>query len=247
MGDVILVLGGTAEGRAVAQALLDRGISAMLSLAGRTRRPLTVGPVRSGGFGGVDALASYLREEGVSAVVDATHPFAASMTRNAVLACSQAGVPLLRLSRPGWSSHPLAELWEWVADHEEAAKAASGLRGPLLLTVGRLHTLDYVDCLGDRSVVARVAEAPGVLPPQWQLLCARGPFTLSGERELFAEYGFTGLVTKDSGGSLTEAKLWAAAEQQAAVVMIRRPEPPEDLSEVSTIEEVLDWLPRTAG
>lgn len=243
MGDVILVLGGTAEGRAVAQALLDRGISAMLSLAGRTRRPLTAGPVRSGGFGGVDGLAGYLRAEGVSTVVDATHPFAASMTRNAVLACAQVGVPLVRLTRPGWSNHPLAEQWLWVADHDEAAEAASRLGEPLLLTVGRLHTLDYVDRLGDRRVVARVAEPPsGVLPPEWQLLCARGPFTLAGERELLAEHGFTALITKDSGGSHTEAKLHAAAEQGAAVVMIRRPEPPEGLIEVSTIEEVLDWV-----
>lgn len=244
MGDVILVLGGTAEGRAVAQALLDRGIPAMLSLAGRTSRPLTVGPVRSGGFGGVDGLAAYLRAEGVSAVVDATHPFAESMTRNAFEASERMGVPLLRLARPGWTNHPLADQWHWVDDHEEAARAASALGEPLLLTVGRLHTLDYVDDLGDRRVVARVAEPPsGVLPPRWRLLCARGPFTLSGERELLAEHGITGLVTKDSGGSHTEAKLVAAAEQGATVVMIRRPKPPEGLSQVSTIEEVLDWLP----
>lgn len=244
MGDVILMLGGTAEGRAVAQALLDRGIPAMLSLAGRTSLPLTAGPVRSGGFGGVDGLADYLRAENVSAVVDATHPFAASMTRNAVQACTQVGVPLVRLARPGWSNHPLAEQWLWVAGHEEAAQVASELGEPLLLTVGRLHTLDYVDRLADRRVVARVAEPPsGVLPPDWQLLCARGPFTFSGEKELFAEHGFTGLIAKDSGGSHTEAKLEAAAEQGAAVVMIRRPEPPQDLIEVSTIEEVVDWLP----
>lgn len=252
MGVVILVLGGTSEGRAVAQALLETGRPAVLSLAGRTTQPLTVGPVRSGGFGGVDGLTAYLHAEGISAVVDATHPFAESMTHNAVQACRRTGVLLVRMGRPGWSDHPLARHWQWVDDHEQAARVVRelGERVPrelgqqVLLTVGRQHTLDYVNQLGDRRVVARVAEPPtGVLPPRWVLLCSRGPFTLTGERELLAEHDITVLVTKDSGGELTESKLHAAAERGATVVMIRRPGLPDGLTQVSSIDELLDWLP----
>ncbi|MGV8845963.1 cobalt-precorrin-6A reductase, partial [Tessaracoccus sp.] len=243
-GGVILVLGGTAEGRAVAQVLLDRGMPAMLSLAGRTSQPLTAGPVRSGGFGGVDGLAAYLRAEDVTAVIDATHPFAEAMTRHAVQACGQVGVPLVRLARPGWGAHPLAAQWHWVDGHAQAARATRELGGRVLLTVGRQHTLDYASDLGDRVVVARVAEPPtGVMPPPWVLLCARGPFVLAGERELLTEHGITVLVTKDSGGAHTEAKLLAAAEQGTSVVMIRRPVPPDGLTQVSTIDDVVDWLP----
>lgn len=243
MGGVILVLGGTAEGREVAQALLNRGTSAMLSLAGRTSQPLTVGPVRSGGFGGAAGLAAYLRSAGVRAVVDTTHPFAEAMTHHALLACNEVGVPLLRLARPGWSEHGLAGQWHWVNGHADAVVAVSELEGPILLTVGRQHTLDYAERLGDRRVVARVAEPPsGALPPRWVLLCARGPFTPEGERQLLSEHNINVVVTKDSGGSLTEAKLHAAAERQAAVVMIRRPKTPEGITVVSTTAQVLDWL-----
>ncbi|RMB61629.1 cobalt-precorrin-6A reductase [Tessaracoccus antarcticus] len=245
MGVVILVLGGTAEGRAVAQVLVDRGVPAVLSLAGRTSTPLTAGPVRSGGFGGVDGLAAYLLDGRVSAVVDATHPFAESMSRNAEQACSRLGVPLVRLARPGWFDHPLADTWHWVGDHSEAARAAHGLGGAVLLTVGRQHTLDYVTQLGECTVVARVAEPPpGLLPPRWLLLCARGPFTLAGERELLRRHAVTVLVTKDSGGEHTEAKLHAAAEQGVAVVVIRRPPPLEGVTRVSTVDEAVDWLSR---
>lgn len=249
MGDVILVLGGTSEGRAVAQALLAIGRPAVLSLAGRTAQPLTAGPVRSGGFGGVDGLATYLRAESISAVVDATHPFADLMTHHAMQACQRVGVPLVRLARPGWSDHPLAGQWHWVDDHDQAALVTRELltreQGEgVLLTVGRQHTLDYVPQLGDRRVVARVAEPPtGDLPPRWVLLCARGPFTLTGERDLFVEHDISVLVTKDAGGELTEAKLHAAAERGTAVVMIRRPGLPEGLAQVSSIDELLDWLP----
>lgn len=237
---VILVLGGTAEGRAVAQALADRGMLAMLSLAGRTSQPLTAGPVRSGGFGGIEGLATYLRTEGVTSVVDATHPFAESMSHNAAQACAQVGVPLVRLTRPGWSEHPLANSWLWVEDHAQAAAAASELIGPVLLSVGRQHTLDYVPHLEDRHVVARVAERPsGMLPSRWVLLFSRGPFTLTGERELFSQHAISVLVTKDSGGELTEAKLRAADERNAYVVMIRRPEMPEGLTQVSNVEDAL--------
>lgn len=187
---MILILGGTSEARRLAEALDRAGARFVLSLAGRTTTPLVVGEARMAGFGGVDGLHAYLRANDVAVVVDATHPFAAGMSRNAAEACALAGVRLVRLDRPGWAGHPLAASWAWVADHDEAARAAVAHGASrILLTVGRQHTLDYSPALDDRYVLARVTEAPDrELPARWELLQARGPFELADERELFARH-----------------------------------------------------------
>ncbi|MHA6523957.1 cobalt-precorrin-6A reductase [Tessaracoccus sp. G1721] len=238
---MILILGGTAEGRHLAEGLAGR--DAVLSLAGRTRAPLTAGEVRIGGFGGVDGLRGYLRGRGVTAVVNATHPFAARMSRNAAEACAAEGIALLRLLRPSWASHPLASTWHWVDGHGDAARLAATLGARPLLTVGRQHTADYVTDLADRDVVARVAEPPiAFLPARWTLLTSRGPFTVDGERELMAAHGIDVLVTKDAGGAHTDAKLGVAAERGAAVVMIWRPASPEGVPEAADVAGALAWL-----
>lgn len=243
---MILLLGGTAEGRQVAEALHTDGRAFVLSLAGRTADPLTIGEVRTGGFGGVDGLVDYLRANTVSLVVDATHPFAATMTNNAAKACAAAGVPLLRLDRPGWADAPGATGWHWVDDHEAAARVVADLSPrTTLLTVGRLHTLDYAAALGDRRVVARVAEPPvGSLPQRWELVLARGPFDVAGERELFAAHGVDCVVTKDSGGAHTAAKLQVAAEVGADVVVVRRTGAPSDVTVVTSVAEALERIRR---
>lgn len=240
---MILILGGTSEARRLAGALGERAI---VSLAGRTSDPVTVGTTRRGGFGGVDGLAAYLAEHQVTAVIDATHPFAAGMSRNAVEACMAAGVPLLRLTRPSWQDHPQAAGWRWVDSHDEAALAAAEQAHPVLLTVGRQHTQDYVPALGGHRVVARVTEAAGLaLPDGWVLLSSRGPFTLDGERALFAAHGFGAMVTKDAGGPMTEAKLQVAAERGMQVIVVRRPALPPT-REVSTVEAALLWAQEQA-
>ncbi len=136
---------------------------------------------------------------------------------------------LIRVDRPGWAAHPQASRWVWVDDHEAAASAVVALgSGRVLLTVGRQHTLDYSPALDDHFVLARAAEPPaGTLPKSWRLELGRGPFPLDGERRLFAEHRIDCLVTKDSGGDATSAKLTAADEAGAVVVMIRRPAPPD--------------------
>lgn len=238
---MILILGGTAEGRELASALDGRGV--VHSLAGRTARPRAEGTVRSGGFGGAAGLAEYLRDNAVRVVVDATHPFAGRMTQNAAVACAEVGVRLVRLSRPGWASHPDAHRWHWVDGHDDASATAARLGGPILLTVGRQHTPAYSGELAGHRVVARVAEEPDVpLPDPWTVLRTLGPFTVDGERALFDEHGIRTLVSKDSGGEHTVAKVDVAAERGCSVVMIRRPAPEPGVPEVASVEACLAWL-----
>ena len=123
----VLVLGGTAEARALAERLVAEGVEVLTSLAGRVVRPrLPVGEVRIGGFGGVEGLAHHLRSTVPQVVVDATHPFAAQISRHAATACAGVGIPLLRLQRPGWSADPLADTWAWVGSHDDAAGRRQG-------------------------------------------------------------------------------------------------------------------------
>lgn len=228
----VLLLGGTAEARALADELVARGDDVTTSLAGRVARPrLPVGAVRVGGFGGPEPMADHLRGEAYDVVVDATHPFAARISANAVTACARARVPLVRLARPGWAGHPDAGSWHWVDGHDEAARTARGLvdaagpdGGAVLLTTGRQHVDAFTGPLADRAVVVRLVDPPEVpLPPAWTVLRSRGPYALAAERALLAEHAVAVLVTKDSGGDHTVAKLTAAAERGAAVVVVRRP------------------------
>ena len=220
---MILVLGGTSEARELAVLLQDADVRFVSSLAGRVARPrLPVGAVQIGGFGGVPGLRAYLMEQRVDSVVDATHPFAEGMTRNAIAACAASGVPLLRLERPGWTE-PEGAGWNWVDDHDEAAARAATLGERPFLTVGRQSLGHFVEPLGDRRALVRVVDAPEVaVPAFWTILLSRGPYPVESERALFAEYGVDVLVTKDSGGSYTRAKLQVAAETGASVVIVRR-------------------------
>lgn len=236
----ILVLGGTAEGRAIAAAAVDAGFDVVSSLAGRTKQPVVpAGSVRVGGFGGAEGLAQFLRDEDIRAVINATHPFAAQMARNAVAASKATGVPLVRLLRPSWAARD--DNWIWVSSHAEAAVAAAANGGAVFLTVGRQHSLEYAEALTERDVVCRVAFA-GELPwpTHWRVLEERGPFTLDGERALMRAHRVAVLVTKDAGGDHTAAKLDAARELGVEVVMLRRPEVEGDV--VGSVDEAVGWL-----
>ena len=240
----VLVLGGTAEAREVAVLLLEAGVDFTSSLAGRVVRPrLPVGPVRIGGFGGVDGLLDYLRESSVSAVVDATHPFAAGISANAIAACAAAKVPLLRLERTGWSGAPGAETWHWVDSHEEAAEVAAGLGTRPFLTIGRQSLGSFVAALGELAVTARVVDEPDLeVPPTWQILLSRGPYELASEKALLLEAGADVLVTKDSGGTWTWPKMAAAAELGIAVVVVRRKAVPSGVEVVSDPGAAAAWV-----
>ncbi|MEV7964412.1 cobalt-precorrin-6A reductase [Sphaerisporangium sp. NPDC088356] len=238
----VLVLGGTGEARALAAALVRRAeVRVISSLAGRVTDPrLPEGEVRVGGFGGPERLAGWLREQGIQAVVDATHPFAERITASAVRATAAAEVPLLVLRRPGWRQEP-GDDWHWTSSLPEAAASLPGLGRRVFLTTGR-QGLSAFSGLDDLWFLIRTVDPPDPpLPRHRHLLRDRGPYTLDGERVLMRHHRVDVLVTKDSGGTMTMAKLAAARELGVPVVVVRRPPLPEAPT-VETPEEALAWL-----
>lgn len=238
----VLVLGGTAEARALAGLLhADARFDTTSSLAGRTAAPaLPAGRNRTGGFGGAAGLAGWLRAHRVDALVDATHPFAATISRNAADAAAATGVPLLVLRRPGWTAGP-GDDWHWTGGLADAAGLLPRLGTRAFLTVGRQ---DLAALAGLRMpCVARCVEPPGPpLPADCRVLLARGPFTVAGERAVLREHGIDVVLTKDSGGPSTAAKLTAAREARLPVVLVRRPPAPEGVRTVETPAAAADFL-----
>ena len=245
----VLILGGTAEARDLAARLVAKGVPLTSSLAGRVSRPqLPEGPVRIGGFGGVDGLAAWLAEHDVTAVVDATHPFAGTMGGHAAQACSRLGLPLLRLARPGWRDHPDAGEWTWVADHVAAREAADAVGGTPFVTTGRQTLHHHTGPWAGREVVVRLVEPPAEpLPEAWTVLRSRGPYDVSGERELMRAHGVGVLLTKDSGGRYTEAKLAAARDLGIPVVVLARPPRPQGVPAVEDAASAAAWVTASTG
>jgi precorrin-6A/cobalt-precorrin-6A reductase len=245
----VLLLGGTSEASKLAEELSrERRVELTVSLAGRTSRPM-VAPharLRSGGFGGVDGLSQYLREEVIDVVVDATHPFAAMMPFHAAEACEQAGVPLLKLYRPAWTPVP-GDRWIRVSDLAEAAASlVSHAARRVFLTTGR-QELEPFRSVRDVTFVVRSVEPPdlrGFEAASPLLMC--GPFDLAGERSILTEHRIDTLVTKNSGGAAAEPKLHAARDLDVRVVMVERP-PIPCVPTVPSVAEALSWLKERAG
>ena len=240
----VLILGGTAEARALAGDLAAAGVPIVSSLAGRVARPrLPPGAVRIGGFGGPEALARWLGEHAIAAVVDATHPFAERISASAAEATASAGVPLLRLERPGWRDAP-GDRWQWVDDLAGAAAAIRALGAArVLLTTGRQGLAAFA---GERDAwfLIRCVDPPDVaLPGRHELLLDRGPYTLDGELALIDGHRIDAVVTKDSGGPLTEAKLHAARARGLPVVVVRRPQRAH-VATVRSVAEAAAWARR---
>lgn len=237
-----LILGGTAEARELARELAGAGLDFLSSLAGRVTTPrLPVGQVRIGGFGGVQGLRDFLAAERITHVVDATHPFATRMSANARQACSDAAVPLMRFARPGWASRADAREWHWARGLDEARELAEGLGERPFLTTGR-QTLPAFEAWADREVLVRVVEPLSGEPPRrWTVIRDRGPYSLEGELALLREHRVDVLLTKDSGGSYTSAKLDACAQLGIPLVVLRRPDETE-VGSVGSVAEVLAWL-----
>lgn len=287
----VLVLGGTGEGRALAAELVRRGIPVISSLAGRVSSPrLPEGEVRIGGFGGAAGLAEFISTERISAVVDATHPFAARITANAAAACRLATQDALStqgasstenalstreprnageapetrgprrgaenprpsqtssstvffvLRRPEWVASD-EDRWTRVADIASAAGriAQTPSTTRVLLTTGRQETAAFAP-LPQRFWLRAVERPDGPLPEHCETILDRGPFTLDGERELLRDKRIDVLVSKNSGGPMTAAKLTAARERGIEVVMVERPPIPAGVATVATVDEATQWL-----
>jgi precorrin-6A/cobalt-precorrin-6A reductase len=237
----LLILGGTAEARALADLAAERfgaRLEIIVSLAGRTLAPAAyAGVIRVGGFGGADGLAAYLRNEKIDLLVDATHPFAAAISSHAVAAAAQTGVALLRLQRPEWRPGP-GDRWIEVADADDAARAAAGLGRRIFLSFGG-RELAAFSTLRDRWFLVRRVETPdGPLPlHDYALTLGRGPFTVEGETDLLRRHRVNVVVAKASGGG-TRAKLDAARALGLPVVLIARPSAPAALTVASSEEAV---------
>ncbi|MEU6513930.1 cobalt-precorrin-6A reductase [Streptomyces sp. NPDC046978] len=243
MSPHVLILGGTAEARELAASLVSRpGVRVTTSLAGRVSRPGALeGEVRVGGFGGAGGLADWLRAHRVDALVDATHPFATGITANATRAASATRVPAVVLRRPGWSAVP-GDRWHDVASLEEAAALLPALGRRVFLTTGRLGLAAFADLAGIHFVVRSVDPPEPPMPPDTRVLSARGPFTVEDETALLVEHRIDVLVTKDSGGAATAAKLTAARDHGLPVVMVRRPPLPDGVTAVPDVVAVLSFL-----
>ncbi|MFJ9020593.1 cobalt-precorrin-6A reductase [Streptomyces sp. NPDC102259] len=241
----VLILGGTTEARRLAELLAADarpGIRVTTSLAGRVAAPrLPPGEVRVGGFGGAGGLAAWLGGHGVDALVDATHPFAGTVSRNAAKAAADTGVPLLALRRPGWV--PVAgDAWHEAASLTEAAELLPSLGRRVFLTTGRLGLAAFA-ALDDLWFLVRSVDAPEApAPSRMEVLLDRGPFTFDGERELLCRHRIDVLVTKDSGGAATAPKLAAARAAGLPVVVVRRPPTPAGVRVVAGPEQALEWL-----
>jgi precorrin-6A/cobalt-precorrin-6A reductase len=237
----IAVLGGTGEARELAARLHGRrGVRVVSTLAGRVREPrMPVGEVRVGGFGGPAGLADWLEAQQVDVVVDATHPFAERISASAEKAARYAGIPLLLLRRPGWTPGP-GDDWHWADSITEAATMLPGLGNRVFLTTGRQGLATFAR--SDRWFLIRCVDQPDPpLPARHVLVLDRGPYTVDGELALMRAHDVNLLVTKDSGGDQTVAKLTAARELGLPVVVVRRPAAP-DVPTVATVEEALSWL-----
>ncbi len=243
----VLILGGTAEAAGLARALAGvAGIATITSLAGRTRSPAAVpGEVRVGGFGGPVALIDYLGRQDIGLVVDATHPFAAQISRHAAQACQAAGLPRLLLARPPWTAQA-GDNWIPAADAEAAAAALSGL-GPdlgqrVFLAIGRQELAAFAE-LTELRFLVRLVEEPDEPPPlaAYRLVLGRGPFAVDREIELLRKHSIEVVVSKNSGGAGAGAKIAAARELKLPVVMIERP--PAPASETAEdVEAARAWI-----
>lgn len=223
MPDKILILGGTGEAAREARRLAAAGVPVITSLAGRlTSLPDLPGTVRVGGFGGAEGLIDYLRHEGVTRVIDATHPFAAAISRHARVACATLGLPLARLERPLWPRHP-GDRWHWADDMAMAARMAPKLGRRILLTTGAGSLAAFARSGGPHYVV-RLIEEPSRLPlHDYRIVLGRGPFSLAEEVALMADFRIDLLVSKASGGNATGAKIAAARRLRIPVLLVRRP------------------------
>jgi precorrin-6A/cobalt-precorrin-6A reductase len=239
----VLILGGTGEARQLADLLAgQRQLKVITSLAGRTVTPLRpAGELRIGGFGGAAGLSDYLRTAQIDVVVDATHPYAAAISRHAAEACTATGRPLLRLERPAWQPEA-GDCWIEVDSLDAAADVAPSLGRRAFLSIGVKELAAFAGAK-DVFFLVRLIDPPDKALPlaSCKILLGRGPFAQEGERALLRDHAIDFVIAKNSGGEATFGKIAAARALRIPVVMVRRPALPL-VETVGSIEETLRWL-----
>ena len=223
----------------MARALSQGDAEAIFSYAGRTANPQPL-PLRTriGGFGGVEGLRLFLRGDGISHVIDATHPFAHGMSRNAIAACAAEGVALIALERPAWPEQP-GDRWTRVADFDAAAAALPKDGSTVFLAIGRQNLAPFAG-LNHRWLL-RFAELAAHPLRDATLIVSRGPYTVAGDVALMQRHGVAHVVAKNAGGTAAEAKISAARQLRLPILMIDRPALPTRRA-VATVAEVMRWL-----
>jgi precorrin-6A/cobalt-precorrin-6A reductase len=237
-----LILGGTSDANQLADALARARVDAIYSYAGRTQSPVAPSlPTRVGGFGGASGLVAFIAQEKITHVIDATHPFAAEMSRNAVAACAITGTALIALERAPWTQ-VAGDKWIEVPDIDAAVAALPETRARVFLAIGRQHVAPF-GAKPQHAYTLRFVDAPGEpLPlPDAEIIISRGPFTLAGDLDLMRSRGIEWVVARNSGGDGARAKIDAARELNLSVVMIARPDLPER-PRAESVEAVLAWL-----
>jgi precorrin-6A/cobalt-precorrin-6A reductase len=238
----ILILGGTTEARHIAERLAPRAdLEVTLSLAGRTAAPAAQPvPVRVGGFGGAEGLAAWLAAQGIDVVIDATHPYAAQISKNATEAAARARVSLLAIERPAWE--PIeGDRWIEVADMPAAVAALGSVPCRVFLALGR-NELRPFEAAPQHFYLVRSVDPvePRLALPNAIYLTGRGPFEEAAEHALLAQHRIDVVVAKNSGGAATYGKIAAARRLGLAVVMLKRPPPRAEAT--GSVEEALARL-----
>ncbi len=241
------MLGGTTEAGHLARALAGAGIDAVYSYAGRTAAPLDQPiPVRTGGFGGVAGMAQFLHDQQISHLIDATHPFAAQISQNAIAACAQARVPLVALERPAWQAAP-GDDWTCVPDHVAAVAALPDRPARVFLAIGK-QTLAAFAAKPQHHYLLRLVDAPdGPLPlPDAIAVVARGPFDVAADLDLLRAHRISHVIAKNAGGAGAEAKLIAARALGLPVILIDRPNFDQPVLSprqvLVSVAQVMNWL-----
>ena len=237
-----LILGGTSDANRLAEAAARLGLDAIYSYAGRTQAPAGQSlPTRIGGFGGASGLVDYIRRHQITHVVDATHPFAVEMSRNAVAACATTGTALIALERAPWTKTP-EDNWIEVENVARAATALPDQRARVFLAIGRQHLAPFA-AKPQHAYTLRLVDTPkAALPLQHaEVIVSRGPFTLAGDLDLMRSRNIEWMVARNAGGTGAHAKIEAARRLGLPVVMIARPALPERQS-TESIDDVLAWL-----
>ncbi|NMM23673.1 MAG: cobalt-precorrin-6A reductase [Phycicoccus sp.] len=239
----VLILGGTSEARRLAERLFGRAdVDVVSSLAGRVASPrMPAGQVRVGGFGGAAGLTEWIRAHGIRAVIDATHPFAATMSWNAAAAAADSHVPLLALRRTAWVPGE-GDRWHEARSLEDAAWMLPELGERHFLTIGRQGVASFADVTGAWFLVRCIDPPDEPTPPQMELLLDRGPYSLETEIALMRGRRIDTVITKNSGGAATAAKLIGARELGLPVVMVQRPATPGGVPEVADVQGAVEWV-----